>query len=135
MEVNMKYVPEPRTVTGWHYEAKCLNCETDFHAKRITAKYCSDTCRVMYYFKKKNGKLPDSDPIKKKAKNKTNIEPKGEPTFFKTKADLRSYLYSEYRYKLSDLVIKKETPRLIKAKGKTLVIKRLSHLEYNLYKG
>jgi len=35
---------------------KCLNCEDEFEPKRTTAKYCSDSCRVMYHRKwgKKN---------------------------------------------------------------------------------
>jgi len=33
---------------------KCLNCQKDFSPKKATAKYCSDSCRVMY--NRKNGK-------------------------------------------------------------------------------
>jgi hypothetical protein len=33
---------------------KCLYCEDEFEPKRETAKYCSDSCRVMY--NRKHGK-------------------------------------------------------------------------------
>jgi hypothetical protein len=32
---------------------KCLQCQKDFDAKRETAKYCSDKCKVKYH--RKNG--------------------------------------------------------------------------------
>lgn len=33
---------------------KCLKCEKEFEPKRETAKFCSDSCRVMWH--RKNGK-------------------------------------------------------------------------------
>lgn len=127
MEQRMKYVSEPRVVTGWHYEAKCLNCNTDFHAKRITAKFCSDTCRVMYHFKKINGKLVEKKPVEKK--------PIEKPLYFKTKYDLREFLRKEHKFNLSEAVISKKEPKTIKINGEKWQIKRISHREHELYKG
>lgn len=39
---------------------KCLNCSKEFHPKKETRKYCSDSCRVMY--NRKHGK---KNPITK----------------------------------------------------------------------
>lgn len=32
---------------------KCLKCKKEFEAKKPTRKFCSDSCRVMYNFKKR----------------------------------------------------------------------------------
>ena len=33
---------------------KCAFCGTDFYAKRISAVYCSDTCKEKFYLRRKN---------------------------------------------------------------------------------
>ena len=110
-----KYVPEPRIVTGWHYELKCLNCGTDFHAKRISAKFCSDTCRVMHHFKNK----------------KENLE---EKIYFKTKYDLRDHLKKEFKFNLPDVPISKKEAKKVILKNAPYSIVRTSHKEYTLQK-
>ena len=33
---------------------KCINCNVEYEAKRITSKYCSDACKLAYH---RNGKV------------------------------------------------------------------------------
>jgi hypothetical protein len=40
--------------------AKCLNCLYHFDAQRITAKFCSDLCRVQY--NRKNSEVKEEPP-------------------------------------------------------------------------
>ena len=44
--------------------AICENCKKQFQAKRVTAKYCSDVCRVQAHRKKKEQEI---EPIFDKA--------------------------------------------------------------------
>lgn len=129
----MKYVSEPRTVTGWHYETKCLNCDVDYHAKRSTSKFCSDTCRIFYHIKKKNGLLADKKPIEKKPPKETK-QTTPVPMYFKTKYLLREYLLKEHKFHLGDTQIGYNPPKVIKIKGEKWEIKRTSHREYTLNK-
>lgn len=38
------------------YEHKCEHCSKEFISNRITAKYCSDNCRVYAFNKRKQNK-------------------------------------------------------------------------------
>lgn len=43
---------------------ECLNCKKEFEAKKDTAKYCSDSCRVMW----------NRSPLNKKEKGLTDLQ-------------------------------------------------------------
>ena len=129
----MKYVSEPRTVTGWHYETKCLNCDVDYHAKRSTSKFCSDTCRIFYHIKKKNGLLVDKKPIEKKQPKQTTPTPPA-PVHFNKRYLLTEYLLKEHKFHLGETPIKRNPPKVINIRGQKWEIKRTSHMEYTLNK-
>ena len=127
-----KYVSSPRIVTGWHYEAKCLNCGVVYHAKKSSAKFCSDTCRVMYFHNGKKGVVKTKEP------SVTVVKPDEKPLEF-GKYDLYEYVLQKYDYNLGYGVGNRIVPRNGELKintknGTTLMIKRISHSKYLLSK-
>lgn len=117
MEREMKYVPSPKTVEGWHYEAKCEFCGTKFQAKRRTAKFCSSTCRVMYHY----------SAVKK-------MQHKKQTTMYASGRDELIKFFDKMGVNLRNTTISYNLDKTITIKGEKWIIKRMGHMDYVIEK-
>ena len=126
-----KEVIDRRTDNGGYYEAVCDECGNVYYPKRSNAKYCSRSCNVMAYRRKKKAEGPK---IKKEKVNEDLILVKTLPA-----KDMSWYLKKNYSSDTDNLpmyVMKEDLVNLTigetKKMGK-IVIKKYSANKYQLY--
>jgi hypothetical protein len=126
-----KEVIDRRTDNGGYYEAVCDECGNVYYPKRSNAKYCSRSCTVMAYRRKKKAEGPK---IKKEKVNEDLILVKTLPA-----KDMSWYLKKNYSSDTDNLpmyVMKEDLVNLTigetKKMGK-IVIKKYSANKYQLY--
>ncbi|MFN7611495.1 MAG: hypothetical protein ACK5QX_11260 [bacterium] len=127
-----KEVIDNRSNEGGYYTAVCDECGNDFFPKRSNAMYCSRSCLVMAYRKKKS--LLPQKPIKKTVNESLILE--------KTLsgADMAWYLKANYSvdtektpiYVLKDILKAIEIGEM--KQFNTISVKRHSPNKYQLYR-
>ncbi len=70
------YIKLTKSKGRMKYEHKCNHCCNDFISNRLTAKYCSDNCRIYAYKKRKaeESLLDTKESVKRRIKRRHEYE-------------------------------------------------------------
>lgn len=97
----LKYIPKKKEIIdnrsseGGFYEAECDECKNTFYPKRSNAKYCSRSCLVMAYRKKKTSETPKRQKVTPKPSKPTSVE-STKMVHETTGSNMASYLKNKY---------------------------------------
>ncbi len=127
-----KEVIDNRSNEGGYYTAVCDECGNEFFPKRSNAMYCSRSCLVMAYRKKKSSETPK---VKKDTVTTGLILVKtlsGKDMAYYLKTNYKEQTEGKPMYALKDILLKLEIGG--KTKFNNITVVRHSPYKYQLYR-